>query len=391
MAKKTAIKQNLSYTTIKLSDNIPAYPTFKFDNRNGYIKYGKDNKFPQFLLDLNSKSAINNAIIQSKITYALGNGVDTTAYVGKPNLREDWNTFLEKIFTDYITFGSFSFQVILNEDDETVSLFHQDYSTVRCGEYDENGNINEYYLSNDFSKSRIEPLMLLAWNSEIPKKGVPYLYVYNTYSPNLLYYSLPDYYGALNYIDADGILGNFYNNSINNNFTPSSIIMMPSNPSEEEKIAFQQSITGTFSGAENSNNIMVMWNQSVDNQMKIESFSSSNNADLYNNINDIIFQKIVTAHRLSSPVLAGVSGSGNLSGNANEIINAYILFNYTVIQSYRVKVLNVINEFVRRNYNGKELIIKELPIIDKIKESETTQDAEDIIKDALNNRNKKNI
>lgn len=380
MAKK--VKQDLSYTTIKLTDNVASYPTFKVDNSKGYVKFGRDNKFPQLLLELNAASSVNSSIIKSKTTYSLGAGVDNTNYVGKPNHKEDWNTFLEKIFTDYITFGSFSFQVILNEDGETVSLFHQDYSTVRCGEYDEFGNINEYYLSNDFTKNNIQPIVLPSWcGMEQAVKGQPYLKVYNTYQPNLPYYSLPDWYGAINYVDADGLLSKFYNNAINNNFTPSSIIMMPSDPSPEEKDAFQRSLTGTFSGADNSNNILVLWNQSIENQIKIEKFEATNNADLYNNVNDIIFQKIITAHRLTSPVLAGISGSGNLSGNANEIINAYILFNYTVIQNYRIKVLNIINEFVRKNYNGAELVIKELPIIEMIKESETTKDKEDIVDD----------
>lgn len=163
---------------------------------------------------------------------------------------------------------------------------------------------------------------------------------------------------------------------------------MPSDPSAEEKDVFQRSLTGTFSGADNTNNILVLWNQSIDNQMKIEKFEATNNADLYNNVNDIIFQKIITAHRLTSPVLAGISGSGNLSGNANEIINAYILFNYTVIQNYRIKVLNVINEFVRKNY-GNELIIKELPIVQMIKEAQTVKDKEDIIDDINNNLTQK--
>ncbi len=386
MAKKQL--QNLSYTTIKLSDNVASYPSFKVDNSKGYVKCGRDNKFPQFLLELNAASSVNSSIIKSKITYSLGAGIDNTSYVGQPNLKEDWNTFLEKIFTDYITFGSFSFQVILNEDDETVSLFHQDYSTIRCGEYDGEGNINEYYLSNDFTKNNIKPIVLPTWGSETPKKGTPYIYVYNTYQPNLPYYSLPDWYGAINYVDADGLLSKFYNNAINNNFTPSSIIMMPSDPSPEEKEAFQKSLTGTFSGADNTNNLLVLWNQSIDNQIKIEKFQASDNADLYNNVNDIIFQKIITAHRLTSPVLAGISGSGNLSGNANEIINAYILFNYTVIQNYRLKVLNVINQFVRRNYNT-ELAIKELPIVKMIKESETTKDKEDIIEDINKNLTQK--
>ncbi|NDW11244.1 hypothetical protein [Dysgonomonas sp. 520] len=388
MAKKAINNTKLSYTTVKLTDNVPTYPTFKVDTSKGYVKFGKDNKFPQFILELNAASSVNSSIIKSKITYSCGAGVESTnnKYVGQPNLYEDWNTFFEKIFTDYIIFGSFSFQIILNEDNKSVSLYHQDYSTVRCGEYNEFGSITEYFISNDFSKSNVQPIILPSWGSETPTKGQPYLYVYNSYMPNLPYYSLPDWYGAINYVDADGLLSKFYNNAINNNFTPSSIFLMPSDPSDEEKEAFQRNLNNTYSGVDSANNILVLWNQSIENQMKIEKFQASDNADLYNAVNDIIMQKIMTAHRLSSPTLAGVSGSGNLSGNANEIINSYVLFSYTVIQNYRNKVLNVINQFVKRNYDS-ELTIIDLPIVEKIRELEQQKDDEEIIEEINDNIN----
>ena len=86
-------------------------------------------------------------------------------------------------------------------------------------------------------------------------------------------------------------------------------------------------------------------------------------------MNEVIFQKIISAHRLSSPTLAGISGSGNLSGNASEIINSFILYNYTVIHKLRRKILDTLNIFVINNGYNK-LTIKELEVISQIKEYE---------------------
>lgn len=104
---------------------------------------------------------------------------------------------------------------------------------------------------------------------------------------------------------------------------------------------------------------------------QITAFDASKNADLYNNIEGIIFQKIISAHRLSSPTLAGVSGSGNLSGNAGEIVSAYILYNYSVIAQLRRKILDHLNKFTRIN-GLNPLVIEELAVVDKIRESEST-------------------
>ncbi|MDR2950719.1 MAG: phage portal protein [Prevotella sp.] len=387
MARIKAI-QKLSYSTIKLSDNIPAYPTFKYDMGKGFVKFGKKNLFPQELLDITAASPINSSIIKSKSIYTLGMGVDTTKFVGQPNFKQSWNQFLDRLILDYITFGGYSFQIILNEDGKSVSLFHQDFSTVRCGEYDEFGTIHNYYISNDYTKSNIAAIQLPAWNGfKQATKGQPYLFVYNNYVQNMPYYTLPEWYSAINYVDADGQLGKFYNNAINNNFMPSIMLQMPSDPSPEEKDAFEHNLVNTFSGVEKVNKILVMWNQSIDNPIKIEKFEASSNTNLYNTIDEKITQKIITAHRLTSPTLAGLSGSGNLSGNANEIIDSMILFNYSVILNYRINILNGVNQFVRNNYNT-ELSFIDLPIVDKIKELNQTQTKEEIVEDINENLKK---
>jgi hypothetical protein len=115
---------------------------------------------------------------------------------------------------------------------------------------------------------------------------------------------------------------------------------------------------------------VVLWGEGKEVKPEITPFNASANADIYNNVESIIFQKIISAHRLSSPTLAGIAGSGNLSGNAKEIISSYILFNYTVIEKMRRKVLDQLNIFTKINGTAP-LQIMELEVIDKIKEATT--------------------
>jgi hypothetical protein len=63
--------------------------------------------------------------------------------------------------------------------------------------------------------------------------------------------------------------------------------------------------------------------------------------------------------------LAGISGSGNLSGNAAEIIDAYILYNYTVVEKLRAKILDKLNLFTKINGTAP-LVIDELDVLPKI-------------------------
>lgn len=365
---ENGVKNSKGYAVIKLSDTVKSYPTFS-KNTKGWINYDRDNLLPQRIIELNNNSAINKAVIENKVTYICGAGVADSEYYGQPNPNCDWDTLIEKLAKDYATFGGFCFQVILNENEKTVSLFHTDFSKIRVGQINDFGVYLSFYLSNDWKKTtgKYAPVEIKAYGSEELSKGIPYLFYYKDYEPSLDYYPIPQYYSALNYIEAEGLLGKFYRNSINNGFVPSTIITMPSNPTEEQKEQFQKDIEASYTGSNGANSIVVLWGESQEVKPVVTSYTASNNADLYNNVDEIIFQKIISAHRLTSPTLAGLSGSGNLSGNSNEIINSYILYNYTVIHKLRRKILDTLNQFVINN-GYKKLEITDLDIVGQIQE-----------------------
>lgn len=366
------------FTVIKLSaaDDTPAFPQIKL-NRKGWIGFGVKNLFPQEIINYNSKSPVNSSIIASKVTYVCGKGVRDTAatanqYVGRPNTGESWDDFFEPVAVDYCTFGGFYWQVIINKGSTTVSLFHQDFSTVRIGAIDDTGAPLTWRICNDWSKltSQNKPIDIPAWQGMAKaKKGVAYLFHYWDYAPGLHRYSVPSYFPAIEYVKADGTLGQFYNNSIENGFTPSVVISMPNNPDDVEKARFQKEMEDAFSGAKGASSVVVLWGENDTIKPDITPYNATANADIYNNVENIVFQKIVSAHRLSSPTLAGVSGTGNLSGNAAEIIDAYILFNYTVIEKIRRKILDKVNIFTAIN-GVAEITIDELDVLPKIAETQ---------------------
>lgn len=353
----------LTYSVIRLSDTVKSYPTFR-RNVKGWISYDSDNLLPQRLIELNNQSAINRAVIENKVTYICGSGVDDATYYGQPNPMNDWDELIEKTAKDYVTFGGFCFQVVRNKDGHSVSLYHTDFSKIRIGQINEYGTYLSFFLSNDWRRitGRYAPVEIKAYGSEEMQEGEPYLYYYKDYDPSLDYYPIPQYYSALNYIEADGLLGKFYRNSINNGFVPSTIITMPSNPADEQKEQFQRDIENSYAGTNGANSIVVLWGESQEVKPVVTSYTASGNADLYNNVDQIIFQKIISAHRLTSPTLAGLSGSGNLSGNASEILSAYTLYSRTVIDKFRRKILDTLNRFVVGNGYSKPLVIKDLNI-----------------------------
>ncbi|WP_367304861.1 hypothetical protein [Bacteroides fragilis] len=321
---------------------------------------------------------MNSSIIESTVTYICGKGVrdsesNAGRFVGVPNTGESWDDMIEKVATDYKTFGGFYWQVIVNKGGTTVSLFHQDFTQVRIGQISETGKPETFRISKDWTKTsgKNKPIELPVWPGSVrkAKKGVAYMYYHWDYTPGLDFYCIPGYYPAMDYVKADGALGEFYKNSINTGFTPSVVISMPSNPSAEKKEEFQRLFDRAFSGPNPATRTVMLWGENDNVKPTITPFNASANADIYNNVEGIVFQKIVSAHRLSSPTLAGVSGSGNLTGNAAEIIDAYILYNFTVVEKLRRKILDSLNIFTKINKTAP-LVIDELDVIKKIQESD---------------------
>lgn len=362
--------------------SVPTLPKVTKDSR-GWLVWGKGNKAPVVHLEDIGASPVNGSILRSKITYTIGKGTrGSSAENFKPNPDESWDEVLRAIATDYITFGGFCFQVVPNKDRTTVSIFHQDITEVRIGEVDEYGKAKNYFIGSDWSRpsGKSAPVPIDKWPGSIDKteldengEAKAYIVYVKDYYPGAKFYPVPDYIEAIDYIKADGLLGPFFKNSISNGFTPSVVISMPTNPSDDEKAEFQDDMEATFQGPAGASEVVVLWGENGKVKPEITPFQASSNADVYNNVEGIIFQKIISAHRLSSPTLAGVSGSGNLSGNAAEIIDAFILFNYSVIETYRNRILDALNPFLKMR-NQADLVLEDLEVVAKIRESETKKE-----------------
>lgn len=370
--------QNVIRVNFSAAGDAPPLPKITVNKQAGTVAFGKQNDFPQQIMDLSKASPVNDAIIRQTVTFVKGRGVYRgEGFAGTPYPGGNWDTVIERCATDLKTFGGFYLQVIPNKDSATVSVYHQDFTEVRIGEINELNEIQNFVLAKDWPKGdKKKRVTVGAWKGlSESKPGEAYIYYYYSYTPGLSNYCVPDWFAALEYVRADGQLAKFYNKSIRTGFTPSVILTMPSNPSKEVKAQFQDDMERAFTGPEAETAIVTLWGESSGIAPKVEPFNASANADVYNNVEAIVFQKLISAHRLPSPTLAGVSGSGNLSGNAAEIVDSYILYNYSVVEEMRSTILAALNEL--RALGGFEpLEIEDLGVTQKIRESKNADAVE---------------
>lgn len=331
-------------------------PYVEKTTRNGWIRFGLNNLYPQEILDLVNGSPLQKAILESKKTYILGAGLEKTdVNIYTPNMMESWQELIEKCVTDFTYFKAFAVQAILNESGNRFSFYHTPVDQVRFAQYNDRNIIEKAYLCTDWSRAQRtrNVVEIPMFGTETPVKGKSYLLYFKEYQPNNYYYAVPEFMSAANYIAADGALSQYYLNYIKNNFSANLAIRFPVEPTEEKKEELYNNLIKSFGGSENAGNILLLFGESgvIPEINSIESV----NADLYNSVVDIIKTAIISANRLTSPVLAGIGTSTGFSSKSDELIAAYTQYKLTVVADERKFVADCFNKLLEMN--GLERVI----------------------------------
>lgn len=328
----------------------------KMTRRDTWVKFDYDNLYPERVLELVNSSPLQKSILESKKTYLLGAGLEPTEEnIYTPNMFESWIELIEKMVNDYVYLNAMACQVILNESANRFSFFYQPVSQVRLGNYNERNFIEKAYLCTDWRRAQKNRnvVEIPMFGSETPQKGKAYLLYFRPEQVGEYYYSIPDFMCASNYIMADAAMSQYYNNYLHNNFSANLAIRFPVEPTEEKKQELYDNLVKSFGGAENAGNILCLFGESgvVPEISAIENV----NADLYNSVADIIKLALVSANRLTSPILAGIVTSTGFSSKSDEMIAAYTLYKLTVINSARAFVLKCFNKLLEMNGHGRVL------------------------------------
>jgi len=94
-------------------------PKMQEDKSSEYVKFGVDNKYPSFLLEMFNKSAKHNAIVLGKVGYVIGGGFQTE---WKPNSYETATALSKKLETDIRIFGGCYIEVQYNAKGEKAAF-----------------------------------------------------------------------------------------------------------------------------------------------------------------------------------------------------------------------------------------------------------------------------
>lgn len=339
----------------------------------GYVNWGARNNYPNLLLDLYNQSPTHRSAVNFAVQSILGNGVDFEQMQLNgdevvPNYAQTWDEVIKSLALDYILYGSYAIQVILNKDGKTFSYWHMPLDKVRWSEYDEDGQVTSYWICQDWTMTgnyppfEIDALdMKDEWNLQ---KGKPYLYVYRTYSPTMTYYTQPHYAAAIKAIQAEIEYVNYDLKNIVNGFAPAGVLTLPEVETDEERQAIIQNVTRMFQGSDNANSVMITFRNNIEDKgVEYTPFAASQgNVNIYAEANQRVINRILEAHQIPNASLIGMPDIGNsgFSSEADKLEVSYQLYNKLTGNYNRMAVIRTINQMFKMNGIETEIIMKPL-------------------------------
>jgi hypothetical protein len=315
-------------------------PEYKEKKGEGYMQYGQNNDYPQYLLDLFNKSAKHNAIIRGKVNYIVGNGwAGEQAIVQKVNREETLNDLTKKVALDLELFGGAYIQVIWSVmGGQVAELWHCDYTKIRT-----NKDNTQFWYKDDWKATRNQEKAEIynAFNPANPQ-GVQILYV-KEYRPGMNVYSLPGYFGALNYIESDVEVSKHVLGNAQTGFSASKLITLPNGePSPEEKRLVSRQFDNMYTGADGKKYLLAFVNDLTRKPIVDDLGASDLTKEDFGRVDELIQTNIFSGHQITSAELFGIAVPGQL-GNRQQMRDSYEIFNNTYVRYKQMQIEGVFN------------------------------------------------
>jgi hypothetical protein len=370
MNNKTNLK-GYKFKTVNL-------PDIKEVQGKDWVFFGSKNEFPFKVLELYNNSAIHNTAIQSILYGIIGEGIVNGGKDEVNRTGETLQELFDKVTLDYLLFGGYAINVIWNREGTSwAELYHLPFERIRAEKPNQYDIVENYFYSKNWLDIRKNPpLKYPSYNTKKTRdQYASQVYYCFDYTPGNLVYPLPYYRGSLNDIELDIRISKFHNSNISNGLAPGMILNMRSGfvePEQEQQL--YRTITETFTGEENSGRFFLNICD-AGKELQVETIENSNDS-YYLTLEERVTSRILTAHRITSPLLVGIRNGTGFSSNKDEIIVSYGHFMGTVILPKQKRMIETFSKLI-----GTTIIINPSPII---VDNETIETDDNIVEPTQN-------
>lgn len=332
-------------------------PDFYQEKNKKYVNFGSDNLYPLYLVDLFNRSAKHNAILTGKQTYVYGSGLKIEGVwdlFANANRFDSMDEIFNKCILDKLLYGGYALQIIWDRVGESIAeIYHMDFSKIRS-----NVDNTEFYFNNDWADPRSKLKSYKVFNPE--KKQGAQIYYYRDYRPAVTTYPLPEYIGAIPYIECDVEIANYHRSNLHNEFFFGGILSFNNGePTQEEKDDLVRRLNRRHKGTDNAGRWIINFSDRVDNAPTVIPIQPNELDKQFDLLNTQVQEEIFVAHKITSPMFFGIRVEGQLGGRS-EMIDSFKLFEQNYIQPIQRHFEQLFNYLA--NTSGSTAVIEVKPL-----------------------------
>jgi hypothetical protein len=332
---------------LELADYTVRSSAEKLD-RSGWVSYGVDNLFPQYLRELAQTGAVHGSLCVSIGEMIAGKGLQAGVYNKRLEELKAYDVFYG-CSNDLKLYGGFYIEVIYTVDRENVAkMRHLPFEECRLAVTGEEEEICGVYHSNDWAntrKKRNKPEFIPIYNvmskAEEPRQVY---YCFNYAGSN--FYPRPDYYSAINSIELAKEISVYHVNNIMNGLSPSMIVsLFQGAPAPDEQQQIKRDWERQLTGARNAGKFIMTFNERDTPRPEITTFPLSDADKQYEFLSKESTSLIMVAHRVVTPLIFGIRDTGGGFGsNKDEMAVGLEIFTNQVIQPAQNKIAKSFEE-----------------------------------------------
>jgi len=333
-------------------------PTITEERNKNYVSIGENNNYYQTLIDAYMDSTTNNAVINGIVNQIYGKGLDATDSNKKPEQYAQMKSLvkpddLRNVCQDLKLLGEGAFQITYSGK-KIASVTHFPRETLRAEKMNDNGEVKNYFYSPDWTKvNRNTKLKKFPIFGSGAKNEI---YIIKRYVTGYYYYSPADY--NTSYATLEDEISSFLINDTQNGFSGTKVVNFNNGvPDREKQLAIKNDVMQKLTGSYGEK-VIVAFNNNAESKTTVEDIPLTDAPAHYQYLSEECSKKIMLTHRVTSPLLLGLSSANGFSSNADEIINASRLFNNIVIQPYQNLIIDCLDAIFAVNDISLNLYFK---------------------------------
>jgi hypothetical protein len=339
------MKQQEKFSIINVNNNLLPLITEDTKTRYSWIPfgvYGHDDFFNAVTMTFNV-STTNSACIEGIADLIYGKGI----YSKQPAFNDVLQKLIpqeetKRVAFDLKLYGNACYQVYWNDEHtKIIKMYHIPVQTIRAEKIGNSPRIENFYYCIDWNdqKKIKEKKKIPAFGTSNEKMEL--LYIKN-YSPGLYYYSLPDWVAAMQFAISEGEISNLHLNNITNGFLPAVMLNFNNGvPAPEERQTIEDLVQAKFTGTDNAGRFMLSFNDDPATKPTLDVIDISNLHEKYDYVAEYTQDRILVAHRVTSPLLFGVRTKNNgFSSQSEEMKTAFSILQTMTISPFQNLILN---------------------------------------------------